>query len=302
MKITTRAEYQWDGERYQLIAEDSYEHNGPVALCKSKGNIFNKMAGGTVNRRLDPLDLFGGQERREALDATEAMPENLRSLNELQANVGRYNTSGPFGTSEWSIDPTTGRYTQTTNLGESQQRQFDSRNAIAEQMMNKAQEFAPASSSSFDYDREVPALAEQQYSKVASLLNPAMGEQQSAWDAKMKNAGVAPTTDAYREVAAQRGADTGDAQYQAKQAATTAAVPLAQQQRQQRMTELAQLMGAQQLNSPAMGGNGIDIAGATGAANQVGINNANLSAAQRNANMQSMAGLFQLAYPNGFGG
>jgi hypothetical protein len=51
-----------------------------------------------------------------------------------------------------------------------------------------------------------------------------------------------------------------------------------------------------QINSPAMGGNGIDINGSTNAANQVGINNANTSAANRNANMQALAGLMQMAY------
>jgi len=300
MKITTRAEYQWDENQYCLVSEDSYDYDGPIAEAKSGSNFF--APGGIGNQIADPLDLFGGNEKGQANKAAKELPGQLAQLNDLQANVARYNTSGPFGSSEWSIDPATGRYTQTTKLNDSEQRQFDARNGIAESMLSKAQQFAPASSSSFDYNTEVPGVADQQYSKVASLLDPAMGDQQSSWEAKMANAGIAPTTDAFKEVAAQRGADTTGAQSQARLASTTAAIPLAQQQRQQRMTELAQLMGGQQLNSPALGGNGVDINGATSAANQVGINNANTSAAQRNANMQAMAGLFQMAYPNGFGG
>ena len=257
--------------------------------------------GGKLNHMLDPGDLFGGNEKALAQQAQKDLPGQLSALNQLQANVSRYDTNGPFGTSKWSIDPETGRYTQTTQLAPSEQRQFDARNQIANTMMDKAGQFAPASSSSFDYGSEVPALANAQLSKVSSLTSPVTNNLTSDWQAKMANAGISPTSDAFKEVAAQRAQDAAANQFQQKSAATTAAIPLAQQQRQQRMTELATLLGGQQLNSPALGGNGVDIGGATAAANQAGINNANQSAAQRNANMQSLAGLMQLAYPNGFG-
>jgi len=313
MKIITRAEYQWDGKQYQLVDEDSYNYDGPISEAKGiighKGDLISPgigsgkgvfETGGPVNQALDPLDIFGGKEKGQANDAADALPGQLSALNQQQANLARYDTSGPFGDSSWSIDPTTGRYTQTTNLNPSEQRQFDSRNGIAEQMMNKAGEWAPQGT--FDYNSAVPEIANQQYKNQQSLAAPVMQANDSAWNAKMANAGISPNSDAYKEAQAQRTADTGTAQSQAKYAATTASIPLAQQRRQQQFSELAQLMGNQQLNSPALGGNGIDINGATNAANNVGINNANQSAAQRNANMQSMAGLMQLSYPNGFGG
>lgn len=322
MKIITRAVYQMTPAGFELLEEDSHDYTGSVA--EAKGGVLGQIGstnsaldlvspshgwrtamdsgetspgagftdpGGAANRILDPLDLFGGTEQADAKQAQKDLPGQLTDLNNLQANVSRYNTSGPFGESKWSIDPTTGRYTQTTNLAPSEQRQFDARNQIAEQMMGKAKEWGPASSSNFDYSKEVPALADQQFSKTQSLTAPITNANDAAWKTKMANAGISPTSDAYKEVAGQRGTDAGQAQYQARQAATTAAIPLAQQQRQQRMAEMAQLMGGEQLNSPAQGGTGVDINGATSAANSQGIANANQQAAQRNAMMQSIAGL-----------
>lgn len=335
MKIYRKAVLQMTRSGFEPIFEDSFEYLGPVSEAKGGGNLnpINQLAktsgpfgdagvvgqlinpagyaaatqkegagpfdpGGVFNKVLDPLDLFGGQAKGDAIQAKKDLPGQLSDLNNLQANVSRYNTNGPFGTSEWSIDPATGRYTQTTKLAPSEQKQFDSRNQIAEQMLGKAKEWAP--NSSFDYNKDVPAIAAQQLAKTNSLTSPVMAQGDDALKAKLANMGISGT-DAASEAIAARGVNNTSAAQSAQRNATTAAIPLAQQQRQQRMTEIAQLLGSQQLNSPALGGNGVDINGATNAANQVGINNANQSAAQRNANMQAIASGLQLAYPRGFG-
>lgn len=311
MKISTYVEYQWNpkANQYELVKEEAYNHKGAVSSLKSAKEMFNPIkgtgpldAGGAVNHILDPLDLFGGAEQGQAEVAKRNLPDQLSALNEQQARLSRYDTSGPFGESSWSVDPKTGRYTQTTNLNPSEQRQFDTRNQIAESMLGRANDFAPSTQGSFDYNKEVPDIANTNYQKTSSLTSPYEDSQQSDWQAKMKNIGVSPTSGAYQDVAGQRSADSSQANTNAMQDATTAAIPMAQQQRQQRMTEMAQLIGSQQLNSPAMGGNGIDVAGATQTANQVGIQNQNQSAAQRNANMNAISSLFQSAYPNGIRG
>jgi hypothetical protein len=292
MKIIRKTVWQMTPDGFEKLYEDAYEHDGEVA--HAKGGALSP--GGAVNNVLDPLDLFGGKERGAANDAQRSLQYDLPRLNNLEADTARYNTSGPFGTSAWSIDPKTGRYTQTTNLAPSEQRQFDANNAIAEQMVNKAGEYAPGVADRFSYDAAVPGIADKQYSKVASLVDPVRASNGSAWEAKMANAGISPNSDAYKEVATQRGADTAAAQSGARQQATTAAIPLAQQQRQQRMGEIAQLLGAEQLNTPTTGGTGVDINGSTNAANQVGIDKANQSAASRNAMMNTFAQFVKAAY------
>jgi hypothetical protein len=314
MKIITKTVWQMTPEGYELIEEESHDHHGPIAEAKGIGGGGISLPGygdnnssdsgyfspgGFVNQGLDPLDLFGGNERGAANRAQRQLPGQLTALNNLQANVSRYDTKGPFGSSAWTIDPTTGRYTQTTNLNPSEQRQFDTRNGIAEQMLNTAQGEAPSVSSAFNYNSDVPAIAQQQLGKVQSLTNPVTQGADAAWSAKMANAGISPDSDAYKEALAQRTADTGAANYQQQQHATMQGAQLAQGQRQQRMAEIAQLMAGEQLNSPALGGNGIDVGGSTSAANQVGIDKANQAAAQRNANFSTLASFMRAAYPSG---
>lgn len=292
MKITTRAEYQWDGSQYILISEDAYEYRGKIAEAKSSSNFF--APGEAGNQIADPLDLFGGTEKGAANRAKQQLPGQLSDLNELQANIARYDTSGPFGNSSWKVDPTTGRYTQDISLSPSEQNQFNTRNEIANTMLGQV---SPQSVSG-NAQSYAPQIANEQYAKSQSLTNPVQAQSDANWSAKMANAGISPNSDAYKEAQTQRTSDTNLANTQARQLAIAQSPQLANQQRQQRLAQIASALGSMQINSPAMGGNGIDINGSTAAANQAGINNANMSAANRNAMMNSLAGAMQMAYPS----
>lgn len=308
MKIIRKTVWQMTADGFHKLYEDAYEHAGSLSEAKSAGDLIEPGigsgrgvfdTGGPLNQALDPLDLFGGKESAAAGDAARSLPGQLSALVNTQAQTQRYNTAGPFGSSSWSVDPKTGRYTQNVSLAPSEQRQFDTSNQIAEQMLGKAQEYAPSTGGSFSYDRATPGIATQQFSKTQSLAAPVQAKAQGDWQAKMANAGIAPDSAAYQETQAQRIKDSMGATSNARALATTQSPQLAQQQRQQRMAEMAQLLGGEQLNLPTTGGTGVDVAGATAAANAQGIQNANQSAAQRNANMNALASTIKLAYPNG---
>lgn len=246
--------------------------------------------GGPVNRFLDPLDIFGGQATREAQDAQAALPGQLSNLINTQAGVSRYNTDGPFGSSSWSIDPTTGRASQDVSLNPSQERQFHQANSIAESMLSSAKRRAPGISDSFSYDKAVPDIAAGQYAKTSSLANPLTQGQDAGIAAKLANMGVSGTDAAGDVTRANAGVRAGQ-EYGARQDATMEAGRLAPQQRLQNINEIAQLIGSQRLNSPTQGGTAVDVSGATRQANQVGIDNLNRQAQQQNATTQGIAQL-----------
>ena len=48
MKIYTKLEYVWDGEKYALVHEEGFDYSGPLALCDRAAQAAAKNAGTTA--------------------------------------------------------------------------------------------------------------------------------------------------------------------------------------------------------------------------------------------------------------
>lgn len=238
----------------------------------------------------------------------------------------RYNVTGPGGSTSWKQGPQTimgydqnGKPlygtvdTQTTTLSPDEQKQYDTRNQIANAMLTGAAGQIPDmvnspydSGAQFDYNTDTPDAAKAAYTRQVALLQPTFDKQNRAFDQKMANAGIPVGSEAYNDAKRQQDNDQNFALTDAASGAQQEGAQMAFQQhaanlqqglteRQQRYNELAAALGSEQLQPVGAfgsgGGSGVDASGAFNAANNAKLAGYNAGVASDNANMQAGVGL-----------
>ena len=155
-----------------------------------------------------------------------------------EAAANRYNINSPFGTQQWTTGgnqvigqdsngaPQYGQqYTQNISLNPSEQRQFDTHNTIAEQLLNRASGQIPQtpndpfkfnefnynkdgtpdfrggqySNPNFDLNGATPDAAKAQYTKIAGLLQPEFKKQDDTFEQRLANQGLPIGSAAYND-------------------------------------------------------------------------------------------------------
>ena len=224
-KVITRATYQMTLEGYDLLEESSFEYAGMIALA-----------------------LGGSSSGGSTID-----PSTLAMLTKQSADLNRTNTAGTYGKSSWSIDPKTGRYTQDVALDPSQQDQLDKRNSIAESMLGQAGTNLTDIKNPFGYSSDVSAPARASFDAASARLMPQFDQQNRNFDQSMYNSGIPMGSEAYNK--AERDLSQGQTD-QLNSAATGSANTqntMDLSQRQQRFSDLANMLSTQNTAQPTAG-------------------------------------------------
>jgi hypothetical protein len=197
------------------------------------------------------------------------VPDPTKQI-EAEAAANRYNVNSPFGTQTWSRNGD--QWTQNVTLNPSEQRQYDSRNAIAEAMMGQAQtsvgggvpgysdrpqmsqlpanyqgrgDFSSGMSDpgSFSLNQSTPEASKAHYARIAESLDPTFEKQTRGFEQRMSNAGIPVGSeaynDAYGEMLDQQNRSLRDAAYESAEMAPQ----LALAERGQQMSDRGQLYG-----------------------------------------------------------
>jgi hypothetical protein len=229
MKVITRAVFQMTPAGFELLEEDSHEYSGEIAEAKGGGGSGS---GGTT---VDP--------------ATQAM------LIRQSADLNRTNTAGTYGSSEWSIDPQTGRYTQNVSLDPSQQRQLDTRNGIAENMLGSAHGQLGAVSTPFSYSDSVSPTARAGFDAASARLAPDFEQQNRSFDQTQANRGIPIGSESYNKDQRTLQQGQNDQLTSAAEGAVNTGNQQDLSQRQQNYSDIANLLAAQNTQTPTAGTN-----------------------------------------------
>lgn len=221
--------------------------------------------------------------------------------------ANRFNIVGPNGSTVWQQGerevigydsqgrPQYGQgATQINTLAPSEQRQYDTRNSIAESLLGSAATQIPGfANDPFSFDEQGPASAEAQYKKNIDLLQPQFERGDKDFEQKLANMGLPIGSDAYNEALGQHEGNKNKALTGLAYDTITQGNTLALQERNQRYNELAAALGSNQVQMPGSGGNAapIDVSGAYGAANAANLANWNADQAQQQGNEAAVAGL-----------
>lgn len=225
-----------------------------------------------------------------------------------EASANRYNINGPSGSQTWTQGPrqvigydSAGKpqygqqSTQNITLGDSEQRQYDTRNQIAEQLLGGANgQVKNFASDPFSFNDEGHTAATAQFERQRSLLDPEFKKQDTNFEDRMANAGIPLGSEAYNDSLRQHENDKNFALTQAAQQAEGTGAQLGLSERQQRYNELAAAMGSQQLNGVQAFGTQaapIDVAGAYQNANNAALAKYNAGAAGQNAGIGALGQL-----------
>jgi len=173
---------------------------------------------------------------------------------EAESEANRYNITGPGGSQTWSTDPT-GRATQSVQLGESEQRQYDTQNRIAEAMLGHGANFAAqgpgdfaslpdfgtkiAGMGDFDLQKSSGPQAQAEYARQMAFLEPDFERQSRRFEQDSANAGIPVGSEAYNDKYSQLNRDQNFAREQAARGATSLGANLALQERGQQFGEAA---------------------------------------------------------------
>lgn len=272
MKIITRAVYQMTPAGYELLEEDSHEYIGAMAEAK----------GGSA-----------------------PAPDPAVQTN-AEAAANHYNIVGPNGSTVWQQGErqvigydSAGRpqygnaSTQINTLAPSEQRQYDTRNQISEQLLGSASTQIPGfANDPFSFDDQGPASAEAQYQKNIALLQPQFERGDKDFEQKLANQGLPMGSEAYNEALGQHEGNKNKALTGLAYDTITQGNQLALQERNQRYNELAAALGSNQVQTPGgQGGTPIDVSGAYAQANAANLANYNANQAQQQGNQAAIAGL-----------
>lgn len=270
MRVSNKS-WQMTERGYDILAEDVHDYAGPVMLAKGGSS-----SGSLSSQTIDP--------------ATQAR------LIRQSADVNRTNTSGTYGSSSWSIDPSTGQYTQSVDLDPSQQRQLDTRNNIAESMLGQVGGDVKGLGGAFNYSDSVSPTARASFDNTVSRLQPSFDQQTRDFDQTQANNGIPIGSEAYNKE--QQKLEQG--QNDQIQGAATGSVDqqnsMDVSQRQQQYSDIANMLATRNTQTPLVGTNSaIDT---TGTANmlQGGVNALNNQATARQnsapGNIMSIIGAF----------
>lgn len=235
MKIYTRIEYQWNGQEYILINEDSYDHAGTVSECKSSSSSNSPFNQAPSSSSIDP--------------ATMGM------LLKQSGDLNRTNTTGTYGSSSWTIDPTTGRYKQTVDLNPNEQSQLDTRNQISEQMLNNANGLTGSTGSPFDYGSSVSDASKAGFDRTISALKPQWDQQNRAFDQSEADTGIPIGSEKYNRDQMNLQTNQNNDLYGAAQSSVNADNSQSLSNNQQNYSDIANMIGMQNTQQPTAGTN-----------------------------------------------
>lgn len=169
-----------------------------------------------------------------------------------ESEANRYNIAGPGGSQTWSTD-SAGRATQNVQLGESEQRQYDTQNRIAEAMLGRGADFAAKGPGEYsdlpEFGSKMSNMgdfslkgsngpeAQAEYARQMAFLEPDFERSNRAFDQKMSNAGLPVGSEAYNDAMSQNTRDQNFAREQAARGATSLGSNLALQERGQQFGE-----------------------------------------------------------------
>lgn len=237
-----------------------------------------------------------------------------------EAKFNRYNVTSPFGTQTWSQGPG-GAYTLSQSLDPSQQRQFNIRNQIGEQMLGQAggvvgqgapgfSDLPLAPSGKFDINAGGNAAGKAYFENQRALLDPEFAKADVAFQQEMSNKGIPMGSEAWNEALRQHENNKNFALNQASGAATTLGADLALRERGQQQADygqqtnidlakrgdyrdqIAQLLGGQTLTPLEAGGAGpLDVGGAYNAQNQAILDQYNARTGTQNSLLSGLFGL-----------
>lgn len=180
-------------------------------------------------------------------------PATLGMLTKQSADLNRTDTSGTYGSSKWSIDPTTGRYTQNVNLDPSQQKQLDARNGIAETMIGNAGDAFKGLNGPFGYSSDVSPSARASFDDTISRLKPQFDQQNRRSDQDLANGGIPIGSEAYDKQQQQIQQGQNDQVQQAATGSANAQNSMDLTQRQQNYSDIANMLGSQNTQTPTAG-------------------------------------------------
>jgi hypothetical protein len=224
----------------------------------------------------------------------------IRQAN-ADAAANRYNIVGPSGSQTWENNPTTrtvispitgkpveisgvDQWTQNIELGDSEQRQYDARNQISEELLGSAQGRIGDFDQPFSYNNQGSNAARASFDRQKAFLEPEFAKSTENFEDRMANAGIPVGSEAYNDAMRQHDNDQNFALTQAARDSETMGSQLALSERQQQYNELASALDAQQLQpvqAYGTGGAPIDVSGAF--ANQQAGRNAAAQASAQNA-------------------
>lgn len=225
-----------------------------------------------------------------------------------EAAANRYNIVGPSGTQTWTQGdrqiigydskgkPQYGQQsTQNIKLGDSEQKQFDTRNAIAESLLGSAKEQLPSfANDPFSYDNQGSKAGKASYERQLAYLQPEFDRENEASGDRLANQGIPLGSEAYNEEMDRIGKRQDFAKSQAARESEVMGTQLGLSERQQRYNELAAALGSQQLTPvQALGTQAapIDVAGAYTNANNANLAKYNAGAAGQNAGIGALGQL-----------
>lgn len=251
-------------------------------------------------RTLDQVHAFAHAKGGSAPTPDPAVQTNA------EAAANHYNVVGPNGSTVWQQGerqiigydsegrPQYGQAsTQINTLAPSEQRQYDTRNNIAESLLDSASTQIPGfANDPFSFDEQGPASAEAQYQKNIALLQPQFERGDKDFEQKLANQGLPMGSDAYNEALSQHEGNKNKALTGLAYDTITQGNTLALQERNQRYNELAAALGSNQIQTPgASSGSPIDVSGAYSAANSANLANYNAGQAEQQSNTAAAAGL-----------
>lgn len=201
-----------------------------------------------IEPTMSTLNLGGGGGGGSAID-----PSTMGMLAKQSADLNRTNTKGTYGSSEWTIDPETGRYKQTVNLDPSQQKQLDTRNQIAEQMIGDAGTSFGSMTGPFNYSDSVSAPARAGFDASMERFKPQFEQQNRTFDQTMSNNGIPIGSEAYNKAEAQLSQGQNDQINQAAEGAVNTQNTMDTSQRNQNFSDIANMLGTQNTQAPISG-------------------------------------------------
>jgi len=212
-----------------------------------------------------------------------APPDFMGAANS-QTQANRPNQSGPFGSIQWSQDPQTGAWTQTSGLS-------GPLSSAASNLQNQVANQGPLPTGQEARDQAINAA----YGQATSRLDPQFSQMQTSMQAQLANQGLVPGTQAYDAAMQNFGRQRNDAYTSAMNSAigqgTQAGNMLFQQGLQSAELPYQQMQQLQGLGQQPGYHSAADMLGAMGQAYGGSLNQYGADQAQKNSLMNGISGL-----------
>lgn len=224
-----------------------------------------------------------------------------------ESAANRYNIEGPSGSQTWTQGPKTiigydaagkpqygSSNTQHITLGDAEQNQYDTRNQIANQMLDQSQAQIGNFAQPFDYNMQGSKAGQAAYDRQMAYLQPDFDRDRTSLGDRLANQGLPMGSEAYNDEMTRMDKSQDFTKQQAAREAEGTGSQLALSQRQQQYNELAAALGSEQVTPVQAYGTQaapIDVAGAYQNASNYDLARSNAGQSGQNA---LMGGLGQL--------